>query len=275
MLRFDLAAVLAAQLLTCQEGESNTMRNYSPVLPLGIKRTDLSADQLLMLRAIDNYDMWFVAERLERKKLIAPHRIAMAINEFKKYLALIALGHRGISMNSSEVDEVWHNFILFTYEYNRFCHDVIGEFVHHAPQTSQHQIRAENTEKFLIAYRGMFGAVHEIWFTIDDMTENEQARDHRWPEIKEIASGSRAMQSVNSLSSDCDSSCCGHVASDSQTWLSMVDCQEQEAEPALPPDSFCLPRSESDNSSKDEKEERKPLRRDESKDRSEERASLN
>jgi hypothetical protein len=33
------------------------------------------------------------------------------------------------------IDEMWHNFILFTPEYTRYCLDCYGRYIHHAPTT--------------------------------------------------------------------------------------------------------------------------------------------
>jgi hypothetical protein len=39
------------------------------------------------------------------------------------------------------IDEMWHNFVLFTKEYTAFCKEFFGYYVHHAPTTE-----AEETE---------------------------------------------------------------------------------------------------------------------------------
>lgn len=36
-------------------------------------------------------------------------------------------------MPSQVVDEAWHNFILFTKEYKKFCNGTFGRFLHHIP----------------------------------------------------------------------------------------------------------------------------------------------
>jgi len=33
------------------------------------------------------------------------------------------------------IDEMWHTFILFTYEYEKFCMECFGFFIHHYPTT--------------------------------------------------------------------------------------------------------------------------------------------
>jgi hypothetical protein len=32
-----------------------------------------------------------------------------------------------------QIDNMWHNFILNTHDYTRFCHDYFGEYLHHVP----------------------------------------------------------------------------------------------------------------------------------------------
>ena len=35
------------------------------------------------------------------------------------------------------IDEMWRNFILFTNEYEKFCFENFGRFIHHIPSTDQ------------------------------------------------------------------------------------------------------------------------------------------
>lgn len=32
-----------------------------------------------------------------------------------------------------EIDQMWHEFILFTHDYSRFCEQYFGEYMHHMP----------------------------------------------------------------------------------------------------------------------------------------------
>ncbi|MEI6713920.1 MAG: hypothetical protein WCO60_09220 [Verrucomicrobiota bacterium] len=41
-----------------------------------------------------------------------------------------------ISMPSQVVDDLWHEFILFTAEYQKFCEKAFGRFLHHTPAVS-------------------------------------------------------------------------------------------------------------------------------------------
>jgi hypothetical protein len=118
---------------------------------------------MAMLAALDRADLWFVADRLERKGFLASDEISSAILEFKRYLALVGLGHRGIEMASPKVDEVWHAFILFTREYQEFCQAIFGEFIHHAPRTSRGSAAPARGDSFGQAYRQVFGEPGGLW----------------------------------------------------------------------------------------------------------------
>jgi hypothetical protein len=42
-------------------------------------------------------------------------------------------GRRMVAMPSQVVDDAWHEFILFTRHYARFCRGAFGRFLHHTP----------------------------------------------------------------------------------------------------------------------------------------------
>lgn len=44
------------------------------------------------------------------------------------------------------IDEMWHNFILFTREYTNYCFDCYGRYIHHAPTTQREK---DNRQKQL------------------------------------------------------------------------------------------------------------------------------
>ena len=126
--------------------------------PLGVRNElSLSIEELEMLRRIEAHDLWFVEERLIRKGRVSAENVEEAVFEFKRYMALVGLGYRGLAMLRPDVDEVWHAFILFTREYSAFCQEAFGTFVHHVPRTSRSPAPA-GAEAFLAGYDDVFGA---------------------------------------------------------------------------------------------------------------------
>lgn len=98
-------------------------------------------------------------------------RAAQAFPEVLKYLWLTmthakehrerptdpTLPRRCLMLRSMrEIDDMWHEFILFTRDYNDFCMQYFGEFVHHLPNVFDNlPMTDENTDAEitkLIAY---------------------------------------------------------------------------------------------------------------------------
>ncbi len=57
--------------------------------------------------------------------------VGNALRQF--FLAHLASGRRFVSMPSQVVDDLWHEFILYTRNYQDFCHEAFGRFMHHTP----------------------------------------------------------------------------------------------------------------------------------------------
>lgn len=74
-------------------------------------------------------------ERLDKVRpgldLKSKQLIARALRKF--FLAHLASGCRFVSMPSQAVDELWHEFILYTRHYEAFCKQAFGRFLHHTP----------------------------------------------------------------------------------------------------------------------------------------------
>jgi len=55
-----------------------------------------------------------------------------ALLELKRYF-LMNLLLRGVPMFSERVDDLWHEMLLFTHDYQEFCTRLAGRFIHHNP----------------------------------------------------------------------------------------------------------------------------------------------
>jgi hypothetical protein len=49
------------------------------------------------------------------------------------FLAHLMSGKRYVSMPSQVADDLWHEFILYTRDYEAFCRRAFGAFLHHTP----------------------------------------------------------------------------------------------------------------------------------------------
>ena len=57
--------------------------------------------------------------------------VAHALRQF--FLAHLKSGRRYVSMPSQVADDLWHEFTLFTRNYEVFCRRAFGRFLHHTP----------------------------------------------------------------------------------------------------------------------------------------------
>ncbi len=57
--------------------------------------------------------------------------VAQALRQF--FLAHLHSGRRHVSMPSQVVDDLWHEYILYTRRYQDFCRKAFGRFLHHTP----------------------------------------------------------------------------------------------------------------------------------------------
>ena len=57
--------------------------------------------------------------------------VGHALRQF--FLAYLRSGREHISMPSQSVDDLWHEFILYTRHYADFCRRAFGGFLHHTP----------------------------------------------------------------------------------------------------------------------------------------------
>ena len=57
--------------------------------------------------------------------------VARALRQY--FLAHLKSGRQFVSMPSQVVDDLWHEFILYTRHYEAFCEQAFGRFMHHTP----------------------------------------------------------------------------------------------------------------------------------------------
>jgi hypothetical protein len=112
----------------------------------------------------------YLEEKLVHLGIVDRHDDAARLfQEVKKYLVLAeTCADHKLPMFSVRIDEVWHQFVLFTQEYSRFCTRFAGHYLHHAPEEAprpdldRDQPRLTFSE-FRAAYEQSFGALSPLW----------------------------------------------------------------------------------------------------------------
>jgi hypothetical protein len=77
----------------------------------------------------------FLDKRLAtRRPELSPEQRAAVFAALHDYFQLCRrAGRRMVAMPSQAVDDAWHEFILFTRQYDKFCRHAFGRFLHHTP----------------------------------------------------------------------------------------------------------------------------------------------
>ena len=82
--------------------------------------------------------------------------------ETLRFMHLVSLT-QSVLTPPQRVDLVWHEFILFTRTYERFCKDTFGRFVHHTPGGTNEANRKQ-FQKSIRLYREHFGEPDPLWW---------------------------------------------------------------------------------------------------------------
>jgi len=88
---------------------------------------------------LNNYQIPAYIKRrfwLEKAPNLKKSEIDSIFNSLKEFLYL-SYKYKNVYLSSYIVDEAWHVFILFTKDYQKFCNEVFGEFIHHTPSISK------------------------------------------------------------------------------------------------------------------------------------------
>jgi hypothetical protein len=68
--------------------------------------------------------------------------VARALRQF--FLVYLKSGKKHVAMPSQVVDDLWHEFILYTRHYEQFCKKAFGQMMHHTPAAVLGESRRNN-----------------------------------------------------------------------------------------------------------------------------------
>ena len=71
---------------------------------------------------------------LKRRPELSPAQVALVFAGLRQYFEIsLDARKRLASMPSQAVDDLWHEFILYTRNYQTFCNRAFGRYLHHTP----------------------------------------------------------------------------------------------------------------------------------------------
>lgn len=115
-------------------------------------------------RQVLDYRAPFLIDKLLKEQIVdSADEGETLFAEVKKFLILDLVDPaKRWTIQSYRVDEVWHQFVLFTKEYGEFCNTYFGKYLHHAPGNSpkspnEDSVQATSLEEFRVCYERTFG----------------------------------------------------------------------------------------------------------------------
>lgn len=113
--------------------------------------------------------------KLSRALFCQASECRAALTEVIKFMLLAAESLEGPITPSARVDLAWHEFILFTRTYTRFCEEKLGKMVHHEP-SNDHENNSRQYAQTLRRYRVVFGEPPtDYWGGVDGFAGRESA----------------------------------------------------------------------------------------------------
>jgi hypothetical protein len=134
-----------------------------PFLPNSAGGIDRTTKEIVS--KIATADFGFVRERILMERTLTSEEWIRGELEFRRFLALVAIENKPLAVIGPKIDAIWHQFILFTKQYQRFCRNVFGRMIEHQPHTSLTPVPAVALSNFFAAYRRHFGHIPSIWFS--------------------------------------------------------------------------------------------------------------
>jgi len=133
------------------------------------------------------YDAPFLIEKLLKQRIVdTPEQGRQLFTEVKRFLVLTQSDpSKAWEMYSLRVDEVWHQFVLFTKQYSEFCTRYFGKYIHHSPSNAPDYGSGQSGgpmtfEAFKGFYRDYFGLqLPDVWLDEKSIAINSRVfNDH-------------------------------------------------------------------------------------------------
>jgi hypothetical protein len=111
--------------IICNEITTPQLTDHTPLTVTPNRKIDI--------QNVMNYEMPHIIARYCKDYNVSLEQAKLYEVELKRYLILAADDDEAVGMMSKEVDDLWHTFLLFTKDYQAFCNDMFGTFIHHVP----------------------------------------------------------------------------------------------------------------------------------------------
>jgi hypothetical protein len=120
-----------------------------------------------LITSVVNYQNNLVIKKFILENSCTEQKARLLFEETKKFLLICALSESSCTPNKL-IDQMWHQFILFTYDYQEFCMKTFGFIIHHFPtvelNAKTHSANAKGLLNVLILNQHIFGVIeNSVW----------------------------------------------------------------------------------------------------------------
>lgn len=139
-----------------------------------VRLTDFHKERIKM---IDEFDYSKVRSKVDKDMGGVPKSyLDKGIENLKKYYVVALLDPKNKHAVSRPVDPFWHSHVLFTKDYQKFCKDIFGGYIHHEPLDENNSIEVKKVENLydytIDLYDDMFENLDKEWWPKDRFSGN-------------------------------------------------------------------------------------------------------
>lgn len=164
-----IITVIIVNVLYRSAKKVNHKRSYV-LEDLGVQfHQELKEDVKKLVQHLESSLKESYVERV-KERAIREHKISLTewenrFFEWKRYLIMTAILKK-VPMYSHEVDEIWHEMLMFTREYEEFSNFYLGTTLHHEPNLPGQSLNADERSFFDLVYLLLFRPTkysHHTW----------------------------------------------------------------------------------------------------------------
>lgn len=86
------------------------------------------------IQKVMDYPIPHILDRYKKDYKVTDEIAKIHEKELKRYFIVTVENDSNTDMFSPQVDNLWHTFLLFTRDYDTFCKELFGHFIHHEPR---------------------------------------------------------------------------------------------------------------------------------------------
>lgn len=135
-----------------------------------------------LINRVEQYPMTAIVAQYAKDEKLSLATAEAHERELKRFLALVCLKPSGTYEMRGPVDKLWHKFIIYTLEYQKFCENMAGRFIHHIPDCVEDRLGYGSVNRyvrFLDDYKSIYGEEPpaHLWPSPDKETNGEACSD--------------------------------------------------------------------------------------------------